>query len=175
MNIGFAGGASHSHFSIGSVGRSNTASGVKSTSASAPTEAESQSIRSRFGTDGTGINREIRVNGELIGLVFNSGVTALDNKYSELGDTLWGAGSLPDDEKELYGPELADVRTEKLMRLLGEATAGEIDASEGAFLSTLKGASFDISLAPTAMTQAEFVSWMTTRATETGRHLDVSV
>lgn len=115
------------------------------------------------------------MNGELIGLVFNSGCIALDNRYGEVSETLWGGGSLPDDEKRLYGPELADVRTEKLMLLLGRATAGEIDESEGAFLSTLKGASFDISLASTAMTQEEFVNWMTTRATSTGRYLDVSV
>ena len=108
--------------------------------------------------------------------MFNSGVLALDNEYKEIGDLLgWNSSASLEDEKGLYGPALADLRTAKLMAVLEDASSGQINKTEAAFLSTLKGANFDISIAPTAMTQAEFDSWMTTRDTSTGRHLDLSV
>ena len=121
----------------------------------------SQSIREMRTADPSGINREIKVNGKVIGFIYNSGVTAIVNEYSHLTDQLgWNSpNGLPEDEKGLYGPNLADLRAQKLLAVLREAVSGASSQAEGSFLSTLKGASFEISIASTAMTQAEFESW----------------
>lgn len=103
-----------------------------------------------WGWEASGLRAEIKVNGEVVGRVYNNGAVELADEYGELGRQLgWGGAS----EAELDGPELADKRI-----------AQALDA--------LKRVGAKVEFAATALTQEQ---WLASFSTSIGRNVDRSI
>lgn len=109
------------------------------------------------------LRAEIKIDGKVIGRVYNSGGVELADAYGHLAEAA-GFGSA--SEGSLMGPELADLRINKLSELLkvGVTKAGEEVADDPA-------TKFDASIvmASTAITQAQ---WLAEKAKMPGSILD---
>lgn len=91
-----------------------------------------------FGTDGTGVHSEIKMNGKVVGQIFNSGAVSVLNEYAHLSEKMLWGGPL---EEGISGPDLVQKRTADLM-------------------NAFKGEGLSINRTDTAMTQAEWVKWL---------------
>lgn len=137
----------------------------------APQATDDMSLAERFGSDGTGIHTEIKVNGKTIGVVFNSGSLSIDNQYSAITRSVdWGS----DDEAGLDGPDLVAVRTAKLLGALKEAGLGSNPNVSNALKLELQDARLEGVVASTAMSQSEWKQWLASDEREPGQNLDRS-
>lgn len=111
-----------------------------------------------------GVNTEIKVNGEVIGLILNSGAAIIDSKYHDLVmDLPWGDG----EDTSLEGPDLAQKRVGDILTALKEDNRRLYPELEGAVIESVQ--------ASTAMTMAEWRQWLASPDAETGGHFDQSV
>jgi hypothetical protein len=92
-----------------------------------------------WGYEPSGVRSEIKVNGVVVGRVYNSGVTVLQDEYGSLGQQLGFGGP---GEADLEGPQLADYRIAQLK-------------------DALKNSNVEITTMSTAMTQAEWLASQT--------------
>lgn len=97
-----------------------------------------------WGNDPSGVRSEIKINGVVVGRVYNSGVTELHDEYGSLGQQLGFGGP---GEAGLEGPQLADYRIAQLK-------------------DALKSSNVEITTMSTAMTQAE---WLASQISGSGR------
>ena len=97
-----------------------------------------------WGNDPSGVRSEIKINGVVVGRVYNSGVTELRDEYGSLDQQLGFGGP---DEAGLEGPQLADYRIAQLK-------------------DALKGSNVEITMMSTAMTQTE---WLASQISGSGR------
>lgn len=104
--------------------------GAVGASAAAPSGAH------EWGNEKSGLRAEIKVDGKVIGRVYNGGGVELADEYSMLGFELGFGGP---GEEGLEGPDLAESRIARL------ATAFE-------------NARFEVVMAPTALNQAEWAA-----------------
>jgi hypothetical protein len=98
------------------------------------------------------LRAEIKIDGKVIGRVYNSGAVELADAYGHLGEVA-GFGSA--SEGSLMGPELADLRINKLADLL------KVDISKaGEEVADDPATKFDASIvmASTAITQAQWLA-----------------
>nr|WP_321443426.1 hypothetical protein [uncultured Cohaesibacter sp.] len=108
MSISFIASGYSGLSSTASVGR---ATSTKTASTEKPSSAMSQSVREMRTADPSGINREIKVNGKVIGFIYNSGVTAIENEQSQLTEKL-GWNSLTGTSFEISTASTAMTQTE---------------------------------------------------------------
>lgn len=121
-----------------------------SAGASSATASSGAGSTREWGWDASGLRAEIKVNGEIVGRIYNSGTVELADDYAELGQQLgWGGAS----EAGLDGPELADKRI-----------AQALDA--------LKKVGAKVEFAATALTQEQ---WLASFSTTIGRNVDRSI
>jgi hypothetical protein len=130
---------------------SSPAEGSPSPPATGASSAAAVSGGSReWGWEASGLRAEIKINGEVVGRVYNNGAVELADDYADLGKQLgWGGAS----EAELDGPALADKRI-----------AQALDA--------LKKAGAKVEFAATALTQEQ---WLASFSAAIGRHVDRSI
>lgn len=102
--------------------------GAVGASAAAPSGAQ------EWGSEKSGLRAEIKVDGKVIGRVYNGGGIELADEYGMLGFELGFGGP---SEQHLEGPELAEDRIARLAAAFGNAR-------------------FEVVLAPTALAQAKW-------------------
>ncbi|MEP2707919.1 MAG: hypothetical protein ABJQ71_01085 [Roseibium sp.] len=141
---------------------------VNNGSGSSKNAAAGETLADGFGWDPSGINRTIEVNGEVIGVLFNSGTISLDEEFADFGQGLFG--SL--EEAELFGPNLADHRTSKLLAALEDLGGGNKVGFSNEFSALLKIGNIKAVMASTAVTQAEFMDSMGKPSPSHGQTVD---
>jgi hypothetical protein len=92
-----------------------------------------------WGWDPSGLRAEIKVNGVVVGRIYNSGTVEVADEYGPLTFALGFGGP---GEGTIQGPDLADQRIAKLKAAFGDAKVEVIKSA-------------------TAMTRAEWMAWRT--------------
>ncbi|MBR3190390.1 hypothetical protein [Bosea sp. (in: a-proteobacteria)] len=143
--------ASHaSDSSLFSLSSSSTGSSALPAGGSEATTSAGAGSAREWGWEASGLRAEIKVNGEVVGRVYNNGAVELADEYGYLGKQLgWGGAS----EARLDGPDLADKRI-----------AQALDA--------LKKVGAKVEFAATALTQEQ---WLASFSTSIGRNVDRSI
>lgn len=123
----------------------NRANAIRAEEAAAKAaQAEAQAAASagseyEWGSEASGLRAEIKVNGVVVGRIFNNGATVMRDEYADLGfDLGWG---MPGEDR-FDGPDLAQRRIAQLA-------------------NHFKNSKFEVTMAPTAMTQAEWLQYKT--------------